>query len=162
MVETGWCKMLAKSSSNLTPEQVFTTPVGHFFKRSPEKPFPDDAPARETDETSESKTAGKRAILCRQCGHIIAWPEDMISINAAHQHTFANPGGIVYEIGCFSSASGCGLSGRPTAEFTWFAGYFWQVAICGSCLVHLGWYFSTKSGAGFFGLIMDQLMFPKK
>jgi peptide methionine sulfoxide reductase MsrB len=44
-------------------------------------------------------------------------------------------------------------------EFTWFAGYAWQVGICGNCDAHLGWIF-TSDPHRFYGLILERLRFP--
>ena len=98
--------------------------------------------------------------MCRECGWIITYVSSKTSVQGAHMHTFANPHGIVYEIGCFSDAPGCAHAGPSTPEFTWFAGFSWRVAVCGKCLAHLGWRFTAKSGAGFYGLILDRLIFP--
>jgi hypothetical protein len=72
-------------------------------------------------------------------------------------HTFANPHGLVFEIGCFREAAGCSLLGAPTDEFTWFHGFRWRVACCMRCLCHLGWCFTSGAGGRFFGLIVDRL-----
>jgi hypothetical protein len=34
------------------------------------------------------------------------------------------------------------------------------VAVCTACLSHLGWRFDSASGAAFWGLILDHLIFP--
>jgi hypothetical protein len=99
-------------------------------------------------------------IVCRQCRQSIARPSDGIAVNGAHRHVFANPHGLVFEIGCFRAATGCGVVGPASDEFTWFAGYLWQTLLCTGCLSHLGWSFSAGSGDLFFGLIPDQLIFP--
>ncbi|MFW6081335.1 MAG: cereblon family protein [Desulfosalsimonas sp.] len=108
----------------------------------------------ETEETSEEQTY----LLCRQCLAIITTHADRISVGGSHEHTFANPHGIVFEICCFRNARGCAAAGSPTNEFSWFAGYLWQVAVCGSCLTHIGWRFTSPDAPGFYGLIMDKLM----
>jgi hypothetical protein len=95
-------------------------------------------------------------IVCRNCGNTITTPERMISVNEQHIHTFTNPAGITYDIGCFSSASGCIVYGQPTLEHTWFEGFSWSLSLCSHCLVHLGWYYQSEN-ENFFGLIMDQL-----
>lgn len=97
-------------------------------------------------------------LLCRQCHQIIARPMDRISVSGAHRHVFANPHGIVYEIGCFRAASGCGYAGATSSEFTWFAGYAWRILLCTGCLSHLGWVFTADSGNRFYGLILDHLI----
>jgi len=79
-------------------------------------------------------------------------------VDGAHAHTFANPEGIVFEIGCYRDAWGCGYLGPLSPEFTWFAGYVWRIAVCSNCLVHLGWRFSSPDGHFFHGLITNRLI----
>ncbi len=81
----------------------------------------------------------------------------MITIQGQHSHTFTNPAGILYTIGCFSKADGCIVHGMPTTEFTWFEGFRWSIALCGGCLIHLGWFYQSGSEA-FFGMILDRLV----
>ena len=120
------------------------------------KPGHDAAPDSETVE----KPA--RRILCRECLHPVTREQDRTEVHGAHQHTFANPSGMVFTIGCFQFADGCGAAGSPSEEFTWFSGFSWRVAVCTACLAHLGWLFSAASGAAFWGLILDHLIFPEK
>ena len=96
-------------------------------------------------------------IVCRNCGNTITTPERMISVNEQHIHTFTNPAGITYDIGCFSSTSGCIVYGKPTLEHTWFEGFSWSFTLCSDCLIHLGWFYQGEN-ENFFGLIMDHLM----
>ncbi len=96
-------------------------------------------------------------IICRNCGNKITTLESMISVNGNHKHTFSNPAGIVYDIGCFSTADGCIIVGEPTADFTWFDGYSWSHSICSNCLFHMGWFYDSGSEI-FFGLIIDNLL----
>ena len=112
------------------------------------------------EDTEELEPEEARNILCVQCQQKITNPEERITVEGAHRHTFANPSGIVYEIGCFQSAVGCGYAGEPTGEFTWFKGYQWRIAICRTCLTHLGWLFTSETGNSFAGLILDRLVFP--
>ena len=109
------------------------------------------------DETLEDEEA---FIVCRHCSQLITRPADRILKDGLHRHTFANPVGVVYEIGCFNSAPGCRSVGPATDEFTWFSGYLWRVAICAKCLTHLGWHFISTGGHGFHGLILDRLIIP--
>jgi len=112
------------------------------------------------DETKEKEPDIDEYILCRQCRRIITSPAERIEMQGAHQHTFANPYGSVYEIGCFRSAAGCGYAGQSSDEFTWFKGYCWRIAVCGSCLFHLGWLFISPGSDSFNGLILDHLIQP--
>jgi len=99
-------------------------------------------------------------IRCRACGAGVARPADRIAVGGRHRHRFANPYGIVFEIGCFAAADGCLAVGSPTEEFTWFSGHAWQVGVCAACRTHLGWRFASAAGGGFFGLILERLVEP--
>jgi len=109
------------------------------------------------DDVLEAQTPQER-LVCRQCGQIITDASQRISVDGSHQHTFANPHGIVYEIGCFQAVSGCGASGAPSEDFSWFRGYRWRIILCINCLTHLGWSFNHTTGHSFFGLILDRLI----
>jgi hypothetical protein len=112
------------------------------------------------DETGE-KTLTEEYILCRQCHSILTNPRERIVVQGAHQHVFANPHGIVFEIGCFDAVRGCGYAGPASDDFTWFEGFSWRVAVCIMCLTHLGWFFESSEGGNFHGLILDRLIFPE-
>ncbi len=99
------------------------------------------------------------AIVCRRCGHVITARSERIVMDGAHAHTFANPQGLVFEIGCYRKAWGCGVVGPASREFAWFAGTAWRIAVCANCLAHLGWRFSALSGSAFHGLILTRLGF---
>ncbi len=122
---------------------------------------PDQGPTPEGATEDDTAVKDERRVLCRECLHPVTREEDRTDVHGAHQHTFANPSGIVFTIGCFRSADGCGAAGSPSDEFTWFAGFSWRVAVCAACLAHLGWLFSSASGATFWGLILDHLIFPE-
>jgi len=79
-----------------------------------------------------------------------------VAINGRHEHAFFNPAGIAFEIRCFRQAPGTETQGDPTSDFSWFAGYRWQIALCTTCHTHLGWLF-TGSGS-FYGLIASRLI----
>ena len=111
-------------------------------------------------EAEEPAPEEEAYILCRQCRQAVTRPADRIAVQGSHRHTFANPHGIVFDIGCFGKAIGCGYAGAASDEFTWFAGYSWRVCYCAMCLTHLGWKFSSKGGDNFHGLILDRLIEP--
>lgn len=96
-------------------------------------------------------------IACRSCHQLLTRPSHRVAVHGSHQHTFANPGGVVFEIGCFRSVKGCQLTGPPSTDFTWFSGHSWQIAICSACQTHLGWLFKSQNDGPFFGLILDRL-----
>jgi len=113
------------------------------------------------DETEEKDPQGAEYIFCRQCLKVISSPDERIEVQGAHQHTFANPHGIIFEIGCFRTAEGCNYTGPSTEEFSWFKGFSWRVAICSRCLLQVGWIFSSVDTDSFNGLILNRLIFPK-
>ena len=96
-------------------------------------------------------------IVCAQCAQRLSRPSERVSIGGSHKHTFANPVGAVFEIGCYNMVTGCTFIGPPSYEFPWFAGHSWQIAICSNCLTHLGWFFRGQGGEQFFGLILDRI-----
>jgi len=140
-----------------TVEIVYTP----FFREQPGRNNGVDAPERSEEEAEEQSPEEEEYILCRQCRQAITRPAERISVQGAHRHTFANPHGIVFEIGCFKYAQGCGYAGPPSTEFTWFSGYAWRVSFCTMCLTHLGWVFIAGSGDSFHGFILERLLQPE-
>lgn len=109
------------------------------------------------EETEESNGAGNgEALICCECGLIITFSNEKIEVNGAYNHSFANPHGLFFEIGCFKNAPGCAYSNESSSEFTWFRGFSWRIAVCRGCTNHIGWLFSS-SKSSFHGLISDKL-----
>jgi hypothetical protein len=119
---------------------------------------PQGTPGQAPSDQSESEE--KREILCRQCRQGVTDPEQRIEVQGGHLHTFANPHGIVFDIGCFQTVRNCAAVGPASSEFTWFTGFKWRILICWGCLTHLGWMFTADGAEKFFGLIIDRLLFP--
>lgn len=100
-------------------------------------------------------------VLCRQCLNVITGVAERIERQGAHEHCFANPDGILFHLGCFGNAPGCGSIGEATEEWSWFRGYAWQAVLCRQCLTHVGWmYLATSATERFYGLILGHLIFP--
>ena len=120
---------------------------------------PKDKPSGEVVIKSEKKfgIVEGQIIVCANCGNVVTGPEQIITVNDHHRHTFLNPEGAVFQVGCFSHASGCLIDDQPTLENTWFAGFTWSISICSNCMVHLGWFYQ-KDDQHFFGLILDRLL----
>jgi len=78
-------------------------------------------------------------------------------VDGLHEHTQINPHGFIWSFGCFARAPGCVLVGPPSREFAWFAGHAWQLADCGGCRLHLGWFFSSPERR-FHGLIVGRVV----
>lgn len=98
----------------------------------------------------------KHFILCRKCGNPITTSDCNIAVNEQYMHKFSNPEGVIYEIGCFSSADGCFIDGDPTLNHTWFEDFRWNYSFCSRCFTHLGWHYQ-RGDERFFGLILDHL-----
>ena len=98
----------------------------------------------------------EKRLFCAACRHSITHQDERIPVQGGHEHRFTNPHGITYQIGCYREAAGCSVVGESTAEFTWFPGYAWRIALCANCQTHLGWRFQ-KSGEYFHGLILNRL-----
>ena len=61
--------------------------------------------------------------------------------------SFVNPGGAVHDMITVSGASAgpkLRLHGVPSSEHSWFPGYQWTIASCGTCGTHMGWRFTPE------------------
>lgn len=110
------------------------------------------------NDPDEAIHDGSQKILCRECGHVITRLSERTEAAGGHEHTFANPAGILFQIGCFKHAEGCGYVGSATAEWSWFPGYLWRVAVCAKCFTHIGWYYLGEGRQSFHGLIFSRLV----
>lgn len=110
---------------------------------------------------AETRAAGleEPVIVCRDCRAQVTDPSCRIQVDQSFSHTFANPQGHVFEIGCFDRAIGCVPASPACSKFSWFPGYHWKVGVCRNCAVHLGWIFVSDLDH-FYGLILDKLIFP--
>ncbi len=126
-----------------------------LYCREKKYPGPGDGP--DSDAHDDTAAREEKPLLCSRCRTVVTGRKHAVRVNDSHVHTFFNPAGLVYEIACFSQARGCVLHGRPTDEFSWFAGYTWKYAVCTTCLAHLGWFFSSPEDA-FYGLITSRLV----
>ncbi len=118
---------------------------------------PKGAAGKRIKEEKQFGFREEQVILCRECGNPVTSPDCIIAVDGSHLHTFENPAGITYDIGCFSSAEGCMVHGEPTPEHTWFEGFRWSFSLCSSCFSHLGWFYENGDEQ-FFGLIVDRLV----
>jgi hypothetical protein len=123
-------------------------------------PLPEGRGEQRADTEDEAHKKEEKAVRCAQCGHGITSPRERIDVQGMHQHAFCNPYGIIFEIGCFRAAPGCGYAGPATEEFSWFAGYNWRIAVCSACQTHLGWQYSAAERESFHGLVLDNLIQP--
>jgi hypothetical protein len=121
------------------------------------RPVPGAPAARLRPEREESTGGGGRLLVCARCRHPITTEGERIEIDGLHEHTQINPHGYIWNFGCFASAPGCVPVGRPSHEFAWFAGHWWQIEQCGGCGLHLGWLFGSPERR-FHGLIVGRLV----
>ncbi len=101
-------------------------------------------------------------LYCFICGQAVTKIHYRTSIQGSREHTFANPAGIVFRIGCFRNAFGCSQASDFTDSFTWFPGYSWRYALCVDCQTHLGWVYRSSEGSQFYGLILVRLISPRE
>jgi hypothetical protein len=113
---------------------------------------PAGSPSADVDE----RIRPRPVLRCRACEAEITTDDERIEMSGAHAHTFVNPHGHVFEVGCFARAPGCTAVGPASAFFSWFPGYAWRVVVCGSCRAHLGWSFGETPD--FFGLVLTRLV----
>lgn len=97
------------------------------------------------------------SLRCRRCRHDVTAGRLAIEVSGAHAHTFRNPAGWSFRLGCFADAPGAAVTGTATYAATWFTGYAWRFAHCSGCGTHLGWWFVGGSDA-FAGLVLARLM----
>lgn len=99
----------------------------------------------------------RQALCCAACRAPITDAAERIAVDGAHAHTFTNPHGLEFNIGCFRSAPGCRVEDEGSGHWTWFAGYDWHIAACRRCATHLGWMYRNASDR-FYGLILERLV----
>lgn len=124
--------------------------------RAASKTVPSAAPTPTDSGEPDVLTEDERWLRCASCGARVAQEAARISVNGKHTHEFMNPSGLRYVVGCYATAPGCMPEGERSSVWTWFPGYEWQIEMCRSCLVHLGWSFHRSTS--FFALIQGRLV----
>ena len=113
----------------------------------------------DTRTRRDAGTGEAEPIRCAACAHPITERAYRTEQLGAHAHTFVNPAGVAFAIGCFVAAPGCAYEGRTETAFSWFPGWSWQVAVCARCRTQLGWIYRL-AGQQFHGLILVALRDP--
>lgn len=113
-------------------------------------------PGQAPDEEGRTRLEEERSLLCKECGHKLTSQNHAVDMQGKHRHTFFNPAGVLFEIGCFADAPGCEVWGVPTTEFAWFPGFAWRFANCAGCRSHVGWQFLSGESS-FYGLVLNRL-----
>jgi hypothetical protein len=119
---------------------------------------PVESPAHEPEKAPDEE----RIFVCRRCDTEISSRRQLFAMRAAsYVQVFPNPYGHMKVIYTFRDAKAVLLTGTPTTEFTWFAGYTWRIAYCAACRNHLGWLFESIDASEppvFYGLLKDELV----
>ena len=123
----------------------------YWFKKSD---YQTEALTEKADKNEIEEKKNKK-LYCINCKLHITDLDLVFNINGSCIHTFTNPSGFVYTVNCYQVAQGCVLVGEPTEEYTWFKGYRWQIVMCQSCQLQLGWFFSNSES--FYAFIEDRL-----
>lgn len=110
---------------------------------------------RPVEDAGDMEHLHGNVYICRACRARVTSPAARIQVAGSHRHTFVNPQGEGFEIGCFSEARGVVGVGGATEHFTWFPGAPWRAAICGGCATQLGWAFGEP--IGFYGLVLTRI-----
>lgn len=110
----------------------------------------------QADPGRDAALSGDESLRCAVCDHRITERAYRREMAGAHDHTFVNPAGYTFHIGCFVAAPGCAHLGAPSEAFSWFPGWSWQIAVCSRCRTHVGWIFRL-GGEQFHGLILAAL-----
>jgi hypothetical protein len=96
-------------------------------------------------------------LACSRCHEAITTEADWLEVSGAREHTFMNPHGFCFRIGCFGAARSLVASGDWSDEWSWFPPCAWQVQQCARCGEHLGWLFRSPERR-FYGLVLDRLV----
>ncbi|CAH0664252.1 unnamed protein product [Spodoptera exigua] len=99
----------------------------------------------------------KSVLCCSSCMAQIARKEHIFPMSSEGVHSnYTNLGGYMHDILTVSEACNVETNGAPSAEYSWFPGYTWTVALCANCMVHVGWRFEALKRslrpAQFYGL----------
>ncbi|XP_028164628.1 protein cereblon [Ostrinia furnacalis] len=87
--------------------------------------------------------ARKSVLCCSACMTEIARREHIFPMSSEGVHSnYTNLGGYMHDIVTVSAAS-VALDGAPSAEYSWFPGYTWTIALCATCTHHVGWRFDA-------------------
>ena len=124
-------------------------------------PTTERSPQRALTTAANAAPTPNRRLLCAACKHVVTDENQRIAVRGRHEHTFINPHGVTYHIGCFREAAGCATVGEATTEFTWFPAYIWRVALCANCQTHLGWRFQSLQD-DFHGLVVNRLVLESR
>lgn len=114
--------------------------------------FSDVAGEGKNDEKADEKKkgGGGRESICLSCSSCSAPLSALASLVAMSDEgaggAYCNPAGLVHDVLTVGEVfpNAVALEGEPSAEFSWFPGFAWTVAVCVRCRQHLGWQFTPE------------------
>src|SRR5262245_16829001 len=126
------CAMVAAMRAWSPPQPE---PLG-LFERGAARPL--GGRPRAAPRLDEGTGPGRRW-LCRRCRAFLATAADELAMNGAVRHEHTNPAGWVCRFLTVARCANAIPTSVATVEYTWFAGYAWEVLGCEGCRAHLGW-----------------------
>ena len=115
-----------------------------------------------SEEITPSENCG---VYCSRCRQEISNTSFIFSLHGQPTHNaFANPAGHLRVVITFEFVRNYIEDSCLTSDFTWFAGYSWQIIVCQSCKSHLGWKYHTTSEEQpklFYGLLQTSIFVDK-
>jgi len=121
-----------------------------------EEPGP-PAPVQVAVAHPEARDAPPEVWACARCREPITTEAERTERSGSREHTFMNPHGFCFRVGCFADARSLRPEGGWSAEWSWFPPCEWQVQHCARCGQHLGWLFRAPDRR-FYGLVLDRLV----
>lgn len=104
----------------------------------------------EKDDETKKRQKNKESI-CLSCSSCSAPLSALASLVAMSDEgaggAYCNPAGLVHDVLTVGEVfpNAVALEGEPSAEFSWFPGFAWTVAVCVRCRQHLGWQFTPEA-----------------
>lgn len=105
----------------------------------------------EKDDETKKQKRERRESICLSCSSCSAPLSALASLVAMSDEgaggAYCNPAGLVHDVLTVGEVfpNAVALEGEPSAEFSWFPGFAWTVAVCVRCRQHLGWQFTPEA-----------------
>ena len=112
---------------------------------------------RFASKSQEQAQEQDKGMFCAGCQAQLSGRDQAMELAGGHRHVFVNPGGVEFEIALYRHVA-CQRHGPLTLEYTWFAGYAWQIVLCPDCHRHIGWRYRRADSPDFYGLITDRIV----
>ena len=154
-------RLLAQQEAPLEPQRGDSREAGSWPDSPPirwalrDLGSPEGATSTGTDP--RKVTEEPPALACARCQEPVTSAAEWLEVGGAREHTFMNPHGFAFRIGCFAAARALEGAGGWSDEWSWFPPCLWQVQHCARCGEHLGWAFRSADRR-FFGLVLDRLV----